>query len=142
MTFKLKNNAHLSVIATFLLMFLGLSAPMIASADNMYRVNVKIYHLGELVAQPEMDVIADRTRGGTYKLEDNSQYRFVVLVREQTSEQLYVSLQYSAGKINIQPDLMVKVGEEVSATIDKVRLTMVVSALKETKEGELIAHNE
>ncbi len=35
-------------------------------------------------------------------------------------------MQFSSGKINIQPNLLVDVDEETSATVDKVRLTLRV----------------
>ena len=71
-----------------------------------------------------------------------AQYKFVVLVRPAADGEVFISMQFSSGKIDIQPNLLVKLGEEASATIDKIRLTLLVQELMDSIEGTVVALND
>jgi hypothetical protein len=133
----LKKKALLALLAV-----LGLSISNSVFAADLFKVNARIYHLGELIAQPEFEVRGDETTAGTYSAPGQSQYKFVVLVRPTSDEEVYVSMQFSSGNIDIQPNLLVELGKEASATIDKVRLTLLVQAVAEVREGEVVAFHD
>lgn len=129
---------------TFLVSILLLSMMLSGSAfaSDIYRVSAQFYHLGELIAAPQFNVRGDETTSASYSKPGESQYKFVVLVRPQAVGEAYVSMQFSSGKINIQPDLMVKLGEETSATINKLRLTILVQAVETSTKDTIIAFND
>ena len=129
-------------IALPLLFLAGIFFSSNILASDIYRVSAGFYHLGELIAAPQIDVRGDETTSATYSKPGENQYRFVVLVRPQASGEAYVSLQFSSGKVNIQPDLMVEFGKETSATIDKVRLTLLVQAIDTSTKDTRVALND
>ena len=109
-----------------LLLLLGLSLTVSVSAAQKYRVSAQVYHFGELIAQPVIEVDAGQTTGGQYSVPGEKHYKFLVLVRPAAKDQVSISLQFSSGKLNIQPNLLVDIDKETSATIDKVRLVLLV----------------
>jgi len=113
-------------LVLFLLALMGISFTSNALAAQKYLVGVQVYHFGELIAEPVLKVEADQTAGGHYTVPGEKQYKIVVLVRPMADDQVSVSLQFSSGKLNIQPNLLVDIGKETSATIDKVRLVLLV----------------
>lgn len=121
---------------------LGLSLSSSAFASDIYRVSASFFHLGELIAAPQFNVRADETTSASYSKPGKSQYKFVVLVRPQAKGEAYVSMQFSSGKIDIQPNLMIKLGEEASATIDKVRITLMVQRIDTSSEDTRVALSE
>lgn len=127
-------------LASILILGLILSASTFAS--DIYRVSTRFYHLGELIAAPQLDVRGDETTSASYSKPGESQYKFVVLVRPQAEGKAFVSLQFSSGKINIQPDLMVELGKETSATINKIRLTLLVQAVETSSKDTRVALND
>ena len=80
-----------------------------------------------------MEVDEGETAAGEYSVEGGGHYKFVVLVRPVTDGQVSVSMQYSSGNLNIQPNLMVDIGQPTSATIKKVRLNLLVEKIEEEK---------
>ena len=129
-------------IALMLVMVFGLSVTSDVFGADKYRVSARVFHLGELIAQPELDVEAGKTLGGSYSVPGQAQYKFVVLVRPAADGEVFISMQFSSGKVEIQPNLLVTVGEETSATIDKVRLTLLVQELVESIDGRAVALND
>lgn len=71
------------------------------------------------------------TVAGSYSAQGFGQYTIAVLVHPIAENQLYVSLQFSSGKIEIQPNLMVDIGQPRSATVDKIRLNLLVEEIGE-----------
>jgi hypothetical protein len=124
-----------------LVMMLGFSMTSNVFAADKYRVSAQVFHLGEMIAQPVIDVVEGDTIGGTYTVPGESRYTFVVLVRPIAENKVSVSMQFSSGKINIQPNLVVDIGQEISATIDKVRLNLLVQNIVESDQSTLIAIN-
>ena len=118
-----------------LVMVLGLLVTSSVFGADRYRVAAQFFHLGELIAQPVIDVEEGETIGGTYSVAGQGEFTFVVLVRPASDDEVFVSLQFTSGKIKIQPNLLVSVGKETSATIDKVRLTLLVMAVEEQPEN-------
>ncbi|MDH4019327.1 MAG: hypothetical protein OEU84_06970 [Xanthomonadales bacterium] len=115
------------------LLVLGLAllgASSVFAADR-YRLSSQFYHLGELIAKPMIDVEEGETIAGTFSDEGRGQYKVVVLVRPVADEQVYVSMQFSSGKLNIQPNLLAGIGQPRSATIKKVRMNLLVEEIKE-----------
>ena len=102
-------------------------------AADRYRVSAQFFHLGELIGAPMMEVDEGETAAGEYSVEGGGHYKFVVLVRPVTDGQVSVSMQYSSGNLNIQPNLMVDIGQPTSATIKKVRLNLLVEKIEEEK---------
>ena len=51
-----------------LAMVLGLSATSNVFAADRYRVTTQVFHLGEVIAQPVIDVEVGKTFGGTYSV--------------------------------------------------------------------------
>lgn len=122
-----------------LLMVSGFVLNSSAYAAGKYRVGIQVFHLGELIANPMLDVVADETTGGDFSVEGQHRYRIVVLVRPMNDEKVSVSLQFSSGKINIQPNLLVDIGEEASATIDKTILKLIVQKVADPDQSGVIA---
>ena len=102
-------------------------------AAERYRVSAQFFHLGELIGAPMMEVEEGETAAGEYSVEGKGHYKFVVLVRPVIDGQVSVSMQYSSGNLNIQPNLMVDIGQPRSATIKKVRLNLLVEKIEEEK---------
>jgi hypothetical protein len=125
-----------------LVMVLGFSMTSSVFAADRYRVSAQVFHLGEMVAQPVIDVAEGETTGGTYSGSGGSRYTFVVLVRPIADDKVSVSLQFSSGKIDIQPNLVVDIGHETSATIDKIRLNLLVQSIVESDQPTLIARHD
>jgi hypothetical protein len=128
-------------VTIVLVMVLGFSMTNSVFAADRYRVSTQVFHLGEMIAQPVIDVVEGETTGGTYSVPGGSRYTFVVLVRPIADDKVSVSLQFSSGKIDIQPNLVVDIGQETSATIDKIRLNLLVQSIVETDLPTLIANN-
>lgn len=102
-------------------------------AAERYRVSTQFVHLGELIAKPMMEVEEGETAAGEYAAEGWGQYTIAVLVRRVADGQVYVSMQFTSGKIDIQPNLMAEIGQPRSVTIDKVRLNLLVEEIGEEK---------
>ena len=98
-------------------------------AAEKYLVKTQFYHLGELIGKPMMEVVVGETTSGEFSEEGMAQYKIVVLVRPVADGQVYVSMQFSSGKLDIQPNLMADIGEPRSATIKKVRMNLLVEEI-------------
>ena len=112
---------------------LSFSVSTIVFAADRYRVSAQFFHLGELIGAPMMEVEEGETAAGEYSVEGKGHYKFVVLVRPVTDGQVSVSMQYSSGNLNIQPNLMVDIGQPKSATIKKIRLNLLVEKIEAEK---------
>ena len=73
------------------------------------------------------------TTAGTYSGEGEAQYKIVVLLRPVADGQVYVSMQFTSGKIDIQPNLLADIGKPRSATIKKVRINLLVEEIRAEK---------
>lgn len=116
-----------------LTMVLTLSLTCDVFAAERYLVKAQFYHLGELVGKPMMEVQEGETAAGEFAEEGKAQYKIVVLVRPVADGQVYVSMQFSSGKLDIQPNLMADIGKSRSATIKKVRMNLLVEEIVEGK---------
>ena len=97
-------------------MALGMALSSNALAADKYRVSARVFHFGELIAQPVIDVIEGETKGGDYSVPGDADYRFVVLLRPAADDQVFASIQFSSGKVEIQPNLLVDIGEKITTT--------------------------
>lgn len=122
--------SYLKFIQLLVLGLALLGASSVFAADR-YRVSSQFYHLGELIAKPMIEVEEGETTAGTFSDEGRGQYKVVVLVKPVADEQVYVSMQFSSGKINIQPNLLADIGQPRSATIKKVRMNLLVEEINE-----------
>lgn len=102
-------------------------------AAERYLVKAQFYHLGELIGKPMMEVEVGETTAGEFSEKGKAQYKIVVLVRPVADGQVYVSMQFSSGKLDIQPNLMADIGKPRSATIKKVRMNLLVEEITEEK---------
>lgn len=123
-------------------MVLGFSMSGSVFGADRYRVSTQVFHLGELIAQPVVDVVEGETTGGRYSVTGESEYTFVVLVRPAATGKVSVSMQFSSGKIDIQPNLLVNIGEETSATIKKILLKLMIQEIVEPAPSTQIALHE
>ena len=124
---------RISIIRKFILILLSCLALFMTShvfAGDRYRVSARLFHLGELIGTPMMEVDVGETSAGEYSVEDKSHYKIVVLVRPIADGQVYVSMQFSSGKLDVQPNLLVDIGQPRSATIRKVRLNLLVEEIE------------
>ena len=108
------------------LLLMGLMVSSNGFAAEIYRVSAQVYRLGELIANPVMLVEEGETSGGTVSIPGEAQYRFVVLVRPAADDQVSISLEWTSGKITLQPNLLVDIDKETSVTIDKSRIVLLV----------------
>jgi heat shock protein HslJ len=108
------------------LLVLGVALNGNVFATEMYRVSAQIFRLGELIGSPVMLVEEGETTGGTYSAPGEAQYRFVVLIRPVADDQVSASLEFTSGKITIQPNLLVDINKETSVTIDETRMVLLV----------------
>lgn len=95
-------------------------------AAEKYRVSAQIFRLGEVIGSPVMLVEEGETMAGTYSAPGEPQYRFVVLIRPVADDQVSISLEFTSGKITLQPNLLVDINKETSVTIDKTRMVLLV----------------
>ena len=102
-------------------------------AADRYRVSAEFFHLGELIGKPMMEVTLGETVAGEYSSEGEGHYTIAVLLRPVADGQVYVSMQFSSGKIDIQPNLLADIGKARSATIKKVRMNLLVEEISEDK---------
>ena len=102
-------------------------------AADRYRVSAQFFHLGELIGKPMMEVEMGETTAGEYSAEGYGHYKIVVLLRPVVEDQVYVSMQFSSGKIDIQPNLIADIGKPRSATIKKIRMNLLVEEIVEEK---------
>ena len=116
-----------------LTMVMTLSVTCDVFAAERYLVKAQFYHLGELVGKPMIEVQEGETAAGEFSEEGKAQYKIVVLVRPLADGQVYVSMQFSSGKLDIQPNLMADIGKPRSATIKKVRMNLLVEEIVEGK---------
>jgi len=126
-------NKCMSYFKFIQLLVLGLAllgASSVFAADR-YRLSSQFYHLGELVGKPMLEVEEGETAAGEFSKAGKAQYKIVVLVRPVADGQVYVSMQFSSGKLDIQPNLMADIGKPLSATIKKVRLNLLVEEVSE-----------
>ena len=100
------------------------------------------FSYGELIAQPVLEVEEGETTGGFYSVPGESQYTFVVLVRPAADDQVFISLQFSSGNLNIQPNLLVDIDKQMPATIDKVRMVLRVQNVVRSQQPEQIAFHD
>ena len=126
-------------LTPFLLTLLGLSFSGCVLAAERYVVGAQVFHLGEVIGQPVIEVEAGKTIGGHYMVPGERQYKFVVLVRPAADNQVFISLQFSSGKLNIQPNLLVDIDKQTSVTIDKIRLELLVKNVVKSQQSEQIA---
>lgn len=99
-------------------------------AADKYRLSVRFFHLGELIASPMIELEEGQTAAGSYFPQGWGQYTVAALVRPAADGQVYVSMQFSSGKIDVQPNLLVDIGKPASATIDKIRLELLVEKIE------------
>lgn len=116
-----------------LTMVMTLSVTCDVFAAERYLVKAQFYHLGELIGKPMMEVEEGETAAGEFSEVGEAQYKIVVLVRPVADGQVYVSMQFSSGKLDIQPNLMADIGKPRSATIKKVRMNLLVEEIVEGK---------
>ena len=116
-----------------LTMLVALSVTCDVFAAQRYLVKAQFYHLGELVGKPMLEVEVGETVSGEFSEPGKAQYKIVVLVRPVADGQVYVSMQFSSGKLEIQPNLMADIGIPRSATIKKVRMNLLVEKVGENK---------
>jgi hypothetical protein len=138
------NTNRLSSITILGLVFAaGLSWSHGIFASDRYLVHARVFHLGELVAQPVLEVEANETSGGTFTSKAGRQFTFVVLLRPMAEQRAYVSMQFSSGTIDIQPNLLVDIGKERSATFKKVRMSLQVVGVPDPEpSGQLALRHE
>ena len=129
-------------LAPFLLTLLGLSFSGWVLAAERYVVSAQVFHLGEVIGQPVIEVEAGKILGGHYMVPGERQYKFVVLVRPAADNQVFISLQFSSGKLNIQPNLLVDIDKQTSTTIDKVRMVLRVQNVVKPQQPEQIAFHD
>jgi len=127
--YRILNTRKLILILVGCLTF-SLSSHVFAA--ERFRVSAQIFHLGELIGTPVMDVEEGETSAGAYSVEGAHQYKFAILVRPVADGQVYVSMQFASGNLDIQPNLLVDIGTTTSATIKKVSLNLLVERIEDT----------
>ena len=121
-------------LTLMLTMLIALSVTCDVFAAERYLVKAQFYHLGELIGKPVMEVEIGETTSGEFSETGKAQYKIVVLLRPIADGQVYASLQFTSGKLNIQPNLLADIGQPVSATIKKVRMYLLVEKIGEEKQ--------
>jgi len=115
-----------------LILLLGLVFSSNVFGTDKYRVYTRFIHLGETIANPMLEVAAGETTGGTYSAKGHAEYKVVVLVREAAENEVSISLQFTSGNINIQPNLLVELDKEISRTFeDKIVLELLVQKISQ-----------
>ena len=129
-------------LVPFLLMLMGLSFSGTVLAAEKYLVGAQVFHLGELLAQPVIEVEEGKTMGGQYSAPGGGQYTFAVVVRPVADNQVYLSLQFTSGKLKVQPNLLVDIDKQTSTTIDKVRMVLLVQKVVKPQQAQQIAFHD
>jgi len=134
---EMHHRSHVLKIFLPVLLLFGILFASNVFAAMTYRVSVQVFRLGEVIASPVMLVEEGETVGGTYSVSGSAQYRFVVLIRPMADDQVSISLEFTSGKITIQPNLLVDINKETSVTIDNTNLVLLVE-----RHAELIHEME
>ena len=122
-----KNKKHLAPkIFLSVLLFYGLTLSINLFAGETYLVSAKVFRLGEMIASPELLVGEGVFSGGSFAVSGQAEYRFVVLIRAAAENQVSLSLEWTSGNINLQPDLLVDINKETSFTINETRMVLLV----------------
>jgi len=118
------------------LVLLGMVLSSNAFGADKYYVYTHFISLGEVIAKPMLEVTEGETAGGTYSVVGDAQYKIVVLVRKAAENEVSISLQFSSGNVNIQPNLMVELDKEISRTYDgKILMKLLVQKVPEGLES-------
>ena len=102
-------------------------------AAEKYRVNAQFFHLGELIGKPMLEVEEGVTAAGSWTPQGWGQYTVAAQVRPVADGQVYVSMQFSSGNINLQPNLLIDIGKPASVIVDKVRMELLVEKIGDEK---------
>jgi hypothetical protein len=122
------------LLATTLLLGFVFSGQVFAA--EKYQVSTQFISLGEVIANPTLVVTEGETLGGTYSVEGSAEYKIVILLRRAADEEVSISLQFTSGNINIQPNLLVELDKEISRTIDdKILMKLLVRKVPEEDKG-------
>jgi hypothetical protein len=105
-------------------------------AAEKYRVSTQFISLGETIANPTLVVTEGETLGGTYSVKGDAEYKIVILLRKVADKEVSISLQFTSGTIDIQPNLTVELDKEISRTIDdKILMKLLVRKVPEEDKG-------
>ncbi len=102
-------------------------------AAEKYRVSARFFHLGELIGKPMLEVEEGISAAGSWSPQGWGQYTVAALVRPVADGQVYVSMQFSSGNIDIQPNLLVDIGKPTTVTVKKVLLEVLVEEIDDDK---------
>ena len=128
---------------TLPLLLLGLVLSTNAFGADKYRVYTHFISLGELIANPVLEVTEGETVGGTYSVVGRPQYKIVVLVRNAAENEVSVSLQFTSGNVNIQPNLLVELDKEFTArTEDNILMKLLVKRIPQDLKNAQTTHGE
>lgn len=103
-----------------------------AEVELDYRFTAVFTHLGQVIAKPQMDLESGETAAGHYDVPDGASYRIAAKVEPAGNGDVHLSFQFTSGNIDIQPNLLVPLGEPYSTTKGKVAIQLLVEPL----EGE------
>lgn len=113
-----------------------LALPVAAEEAKQYRVSSEILHLGQVLAAPVLLVPPDEAVAASHLVPGESQWRYVVKVSPATDDQVHVSLEFSSGNLQVQPNFLVELGSAFSASVDnKVLLRLQVDEVNECQSG-------
>lgn len=131
---QLQRSCFSLLLATTLLLGFVFSGQVFAA--EKYQVSTQFISLGEVIANPTLVVTEGETLGGTYSVEGDAEYKIVILLRRAADEEVSISLQFTSGNINIQPNLLVELDKEISRTIDdKILMKLLVRKVPEEDKG-------
>lgn len=123
---KYRRGGHLMPV----LLLLGFMFSANVLAADKYRVFTQFISLGEVIAKPVLEVTEGETVGGTYSVTGDAQYKVVILLRNVADNEVMVSLQFTSGNIDIQPNVLVELDEEFTGTFDdKVIMKLLVQKI-------------
>jgi hypothetical protein len=122
------------LLATTLLLGFVFSGQVFAA--EKYHVSTQFISLGEVIASPTLEVTEGETIGGTYSVEGAAKYKIVILLRKAADNEVSVSLQFTSGTIDIQPNLLVELDKEASISIEnKILMKLLVRKVPEEDKG-------
>ena len=116
-------------IRLILLVALAFTSLAVTAAEApRYSVGVRVLHLGQVLAAPLMVIEEDQAVAATYQVPGEAHWRYVAKVSPATASQVNLSLEFNSGNIEVQPNLLVELGEPFSTVVDdKVLIEGIVA---------------
>jgi hypothetical protein len=120
---------HPLVLAALVLVIFLVLAVQAAAATPQYFIAAKVTHLGEVVAEPSMQLEENAT--ARVHLESPSHSTMAARIRPANPGEVFLSMDFSSGKLSMQEDLVVPLGQPYRLTTDSLAIDLQVDLVED-----------